>query len=206
MKLRSERRNRRLMPLAQGFRSVSSQEVAARPENGARDRKAPSIREMKRARTAVLLCALLPALSACNIYNCVYRSRFVGTAPESNVAGVGTFAGFVNFRDYSDNQPVPTDIVWNIELSGTTATPTRLVLADRRDTTQVLATLPIQQTQGRISASAFTVIAKSERDRVFDIMARGNGVLILSLSDRAPPVLITLRVTNVEDWHTPICS
>jgi hypothetical protein len=91
-------------------------------------------------------------------------------------------------------------------MAGATGTPTRLVLSDRRDTTQVFAELPIQQTQGRLSASSINVASKADRDRVFDLLAGGNGVLILRLSDRTTQVLIALLVTDREDWHRPNCS
>ena len=154
----------------------------------------------------LLLCCAAALASACNPYACVYRTRFVATTPESSAAGSPSLSGYVNFRDYSDNAPVPNDIVWNIELAGTTATPTRLVLADNRDTTRILATMPIQQSAGRISASASTVTSMSQRDLVFDLLSSNNGVLILSLSDRATPVLFRLTVTDRENWHRPNCS
>jgi hypothetical protein len=145
-------------------------------------------------------------LCACNPYLCIYETRFIATAPQQTVTGAGSFAGFVNFRDYDDDGPVPPSIVWLIEMTGATGTPTQLVLADRRDTTIVLADMPIQQTQARVSVSAVNVLTELERNRVFEILNSGNGVLILTLSDRTSPVLIPLLVTDRENWHRPNCS
>jgi hypothetical protein len=154
---------------------------------------------------ALLACVAI-TLSACNPYRCIYQTRFIATQPQATTTGVGSFSGFVNFRDYDEDGPVPPSIVWNLEMAGATATPIRLLLADRRDTTIVLSELPIQQTQGRLSASAVDVRAEGDRDRVFEILSSGNGVLILTLSDRAAPLLISLLVTDRENWHRPNCS
>jgi hypothetical protein len=154
----------------------------------------------------VLLACMAITAWACNPYLCIYETRFIATQPQETVTGAGSFAGYVNFRDYVDDGPVPPSIVWLIEMTSATATPTRLLLADRRDTTLVLADMPIQQTQSRISVSAVDVGNEQERDRVFEILSTGNGVLILTLSDRASPLLIPLRVTDRENWHRPNCS
>jgi hypothetical protein len=154
---------------------------------------------------ALLLCSVITAWG-CNPYLCIYETRFIATQPQEAIAGAGSFTGYVNFRDYDDDGPVPPSIVWNIEMTGATATPTRLILADRRDTTVVLADMPIQQIQARISVSAVAVSTEQDRNRVFEILSSGNGVLILTLSDRASPVLIPLLVTDRENWHRPNCS
>lgn len=154
---------------------------------------------------AVWACVAI-TLCACNPYRCIYETRFIATQPQATVTGAGSFAGFVNFRDYDDAGPVPPSIVWIIEMTNATATPTRLLLVDRRDTTIVLADMPIQQIQTRISASAVNVLPEQERNRVFEILSSGNGVLVLTLSDRAAPVVIPLLVTDRENWHRPNCS
>jgi hypothetical protein len=145
-------------------------------------------------------------LCACNPYLCIYETRFIATQPQQTITGAGSFAGYVNFRDYDNDGPVPPSIVWFIEMMGATATPTRLVLADRRDTTIVLADMPIQQIQARVSVSAVDVRTELERNRAFEILSSGNGVLILTLSDRASPFVIPLLVTDRENWHRPNCS
>jgi hypothetical protein len=155
--------------------------------------------------TAYSACAVL-TVSGCNPYACIYRTRFIATQPQESISGVGSFAGYVNFRDYEGDAKVPPSIVWDVALTGATGTPTRIVLADQRDTTIVLAELPIQQTQGRISASAVDVGTQRDRDRAFEVLSSGNGVLILTLTDRSTPVLISLRVTDRENWHRPNCS
>jgi hypothetical protein len=152
------------------------------------------------------MIATAMVLSACNPDLCIYETRFIATRPQAMVTGAGSFAGYVNFRDYDEDGPVPPSIVWYIEMGSAEATPTRLVLADRRDTTIVLADMPIQQTPARISASAADLDAEQERNRAFEILSSGNGLLILTLSGRTSPVLIPLLVTDREHWHRPNCS
>ena len=155
--------------------------------------------------SGIVLACLGLTLSGCNPYACTYRTRFIATSPTPTVAGVGSFAGYVNFRDYEDG-PVPASIVWNIEMMNATGTPTRLVLADRRDTAIVLAQVPIQETSGRLSAFSVNVSTQRDRDRAFEVLSTGNGVLILTLTDRSSPAIISLSVTDRENWHRPNCS
>ena len=200
-----------LRPRADISSRIGRRECVAAGRAACPNRVTDGCRSTLKVRRHAVLNAALGAIAigvwGCNPYLCVYETRFIATEPSPMIGeAAGSFAGYVNFRDYSEREPVPASIVWHVEVQGTAAVPTRLVLSDARDTTRVFANFPIQQTEGRISASAAEIVSRQDRDRVFEVLASGNGVLILSQEGRSRPLLIPLRVTDSEDWHRPNCS
>jgi hypothetical protein len=69
---------------------------------------------IKRLAFVLLSVALV---SGCNPYACIYETHFVATSP-----GGSGFSGYVNFRDYSVDNP-PAGLAWSIAI---TAAPPRL--------------------------------------------------------------------------------
>ena len=108
-------------------------------------------------------------------------------------------------RDYSDGQPIPVSIGWNLQITGSTATITSLTLRDQRDRSQVFATMAVSP--GGTSASSTPPFARrAERDVAFAVLVGGNGVLVAETSGSSTPTLIPLAVVGREDWHRPTCS
>jgi hypothetical protein len=158
-----------------------------------------------RPASVVLAPLLLGAVLGCNPYQCVYETRFVSTEPASTPTAAGTFSGWVNIRDFSDGQPVPVSIAWHLQITGSSATITSLTLRDRRDMSQVLATIAVDQS-GQAGSSAPPLDTRAERDEAFDTLVSGNGVLVVVTSASSTPVLIDLVVVTREDWHRPSCD
>ena len=139
----------------------------------------------------VCLAALLTA-SACNPYKCVYKTRFVSTQPESGATAAGSFTGTVNLRDYSDGEPVPVTIGWNLQVTGAPAGLTNMTLRDKRDMSKVLATIGFSQSGVAASAGA-PLQTRAERDATFGTLVSGNAVLVADLGGSAP-ILVNLIV------------
>jgi hypothetical protein len=148
---------------------------------------------------------ILAALTGCNPYQCIYETRFVSTEPVSTPTAVGTFSGWVNLRDYSEGQPIPVSIGWNLQVTGSGQTITSLTLRDVRDTTRVMATIGLSPS-GVAGSAGPLLQAKAERDAAFDTLVSGNGVLVAATGMSSTPVLIPLTVVTREDWHRPNCD
>lgn len=157
-------------------------------------RKFPSI-------LAVVL--VLGTATACNPYQCLYQTRFISTTPDASANGAGTFSGWVNLRDYSDGEPIPVSIGWNVQVTGSPSPITTLTLRDKRVPATVIATLNLSQSGVAASASA-PIDARAERDHVFEVLASGNAVLVAETSTGS--VQIPLVVAAREDWHHGNCS
>jgi hypothetical protein len=141
----------------------------------------------------------------CNPYQCIYETRFVSTEPVSTSTAAGTFSGWVNLRDYSDDQPIPVTIGWNLQVTGSPAPITSLTLRDQRDMSKVLATIGVEQSG--VAASATPPLqTRAEKDAAFETLVSGNAVLLAMTSGSSTPVLIDLQVVTREDWHRPNCS
>lgn len=157
------------------------------------------------SRAVPFVALVLIAATACNPYRCVYKTRFVSTEPVPTSTPAGTFSGWVNLRDYSDGQPIPVSIGWNLQITGSTATITSLTLRDRRDMSTVLATMAVSS-GGTSASSAPPLETRAERDATFGVLVSGNAVLVAETSGSATPTLIPLAVVGREDWHRPTCS
>jgi hypothetical protein len=139
----------------------------------------------------------------CNPYQCIYETRFVSTAPVSTPTAAGTFSGWVNMRDYSEGQPIPVSIAWNLQIAGSTVTS--LTLRDQRDMSKVLATIGVSQS-GVAASGTPPLQTKAEKDAAFDTLGSGNGVLVAETTASSSPVLVPLTVATRDDWHRGICS
>jgi hypothetical protein len=164
-------------------------------------------------RTSRLVPALaiaMASLDGCNIYACNYKTRFIATSGAAASPAIGSVTiEAMNFRDYSGGQPVPTSLTWNIEASGLVAPVTSISLRDERDTTLVIASIPVtgSGTSGRLAAGALDLETKAERDRVFNLLSGNNGVvLVYAGAAGSPPLRLHLSVTAKENWHRPNCS
>jgi hypothetical protein len=162
---------------------------------------------MRLSKRLTLLASLTSALASCDIYACRYETRFIATSGSASSTTFGTVtATFVNFRDYSEGEPTPTSITFNIAASNLQAQPTSLTLRDVRDTTRVVAVFPIRTGSGILSASAVDLTTADERNRVFSLLSSGNGVLVIAGPPNETPLLVRLGVTAREDWHRPSCD
>ena len=160
-------------------------------------------RPIPRLLAPILVVVLV--LQGCNPYQCVYETRFVSTEPVSTPTAAGTFAGWVNLRDYSEGQPIPVSIGWHLQVTGSGPTITSLTLRDVRDTTRVFATIDLSPS-GVAGSAGPLLQTKAERDAAFETLVSGSGVLVAATSASSTPVLIPLTVVTREDWHRPNCS
>src|SRR5678815_1367205 len=138
--------------------------------------------------------------AACNPYQCTYETRFVGTDGTTNGASGTVIVTSVNFRQYHDDGPVPSDLTWNIRGEGLASPATGLVL--RSSAGQSLLSLSMSTTS---SVSMTATIAGADRDRMFELLASGAGVVVLTLQNGST-ISVPLRVASQEDWHHPECD
>ena len=157
-------------------------------------RKFPSI-------LAVVL--VLGTATGCNPYQCLYQTRFISTSPDPAANAAGTFTGWVNLRDYTDGEPIPVSVGWNVQVTGSPSPITTLTLRDKRSPATVIATLNLSQSGVAASASA-PITTRAERDRVFEVLSSGNAVLVAETSSGS--VQVPLVVSAREDWHHGNCS
>jgi hypothetical protein len=162
---------------------------------------------MRVARSFAVLAATM-ALGACNIYACRYKTRFVATSGAASGPAVGAITvQSMNFRDYSENEPIPRSLTWHIEAAGLVAPVTSISLRDERDTTLVVANIPVTGGNGTLAASALDLETAAERDRVFNLLTGNNGVVLVYAGPTgSPPLRIHLSVTVKEGWHRPSCD
>lgn len=156
-------------------------------------------------RAVSMLALLFAPATACNPYKCVYKTRFVSTEPVPISTPAGTFSGWINLRDYSDDQPIPVAIGWSLQITGSIATITSLTLRDQRDMSQVLATMAVSP-GGTSASSTPPFVTRAQRDAAFGVLVSGNGVLVAETSASAMPTIVPLAVVGREDWHRPTCS
>lgn len=163
-------------------------------------------RRRQRVRVTGLL-ALAASSYGCDPYACRYETRFVATAGSGSSAGIGTVvAEFVNFREYSTGEPTPSSLVWTIAALQTVNQPVALSLRDGRDTTQVLAALPIGVSVNALSAGGLEIATVAERERVFTLLSSENAVVLVHANGVAGALVIPLTVTAIEGWHRPSCD
>ena len=157
---------------------------------------------------ALLLLSAAATLGACNIYACRYKTRFVATSGAASSTAIGSVTvEMMNFRDYSDNEPIPRSLTWHITGTGLSSPVTAISLRDARDTTQVIANIPVTGTSGTLAASALELATATERDRVFALLAGNNAVVLVYAGPAgSPPLRIPLNVTAKENWHRPNCD
>ena len=158
-------------------------------------------------RLATLLL-LMGALGACNIYGCKYKTRFVGTMGSASRADVGTVTTeYVNFRDYEEGETAPRSLTYSVRSSGLIGQPTRLTLRDRRDTTNVIASLGLVGTTGQLAYGSHDLTSLAEREAMFRLLSGGHGALVLEM--QAPsisPLIVPLDAVTIEGWHRARCD
>ena len=153
------------------------------------------------------LLALGACLGGCDPYACRYETRFVATAGSASSASIGTVvAEFVNFREYSTGEPTPSSLVWTIAATQTMSQPVALSLRDGRDTTTIIASLPIGVSGNALSAGSLEIATVAERERLFTLLSSANGVVLVHANGVAGALVVPLGVTALEGWHRPSCS
>jgi len=154
------------------------------------------------ARAIVVAASLSSA--ACNPYACTYETRFVGTA--GTVSGVnGTLiVTSLNFRQYHDDGPVPSDLTWNIRGEGLASPASALTLQIAGG--QSVLSLSMSSTSSvSMTANSAATITGADRDRIFELLASGAGVVVLTLQNGAT-ITVPARVASQDDWHHPECD
>lgn len=163
------------------------------------------MRSSLRLATALLVAG---ALSACNIYGCKYKTRFVGTMGSASRADVGTVTTeYVNFRDYEEGETAPRSLTYSVRSSGLIGEPKRLTLRDRRDTTKVIAPLGLVGTTGQLAYGSHDLTTLAEREAMFRLLSGGNGALVLEMqASGISPLVVPLDAVTVEGWHRARCD
>ena len=156
--------------------------------------------------------ALVPLLlvsTACRLWNpyaCIYQTRFVGTSGTASVTGGGTVVvQYLNFREYTPEAQVESDMTWDVRGHDLAAPAVRLSLRDKRHTGRVVKALSLSGA----SATAFTAyssmeIPKAERDQMLTLL-NGNAIAVLELADGSW-IGVPLTVIQREKWHRPNCG
>ena len=158
--------------------------------------------------SAAVAAVVVVSLEGCGLLFCskIYETRFVATTGTASSPAIGTITVvWLNLRDYSDEAETPVSVGWHIEGTGLVRQPTALSLRDVRDTSRVVAPIPIRVTGSMLSGSAFDLPNKADRDRVFSLLSGGNGVVVVD-APGAPRLLVRLTVTDREEWHRPRCD
>jgi hypothetical protein len=160
---------------------------------------------MKR-QTLVGLLTLSLAVGGCNVYACKYETRFVATRGSASSAAVGNVTvEYMNFRDYDPEETALISVSYVAKGEGLTAAPTRLTLRDARDLSRIVSDLGMQSSAVSFSAGSGFAVASAERNSIFELLASGNGRVILELSN-GNSLTVPLTVTTREDWHRPSCD
>jgi hypothetical protein len=153
--------------------------------------------------------ALLPvlfAISGCNIYACKYETRFVATRGSASSAAVGNVTvESMNFRDYDPEETALISVSYVAKGEGLTAAPTRLTLRDARDLSRVVSDLGMQSSAVSFAAGSGFKVASADRNSIFELLASGNGRVILELTS-GNSLTVPLTVATREDWHRPSCD
>lgn len=160
---------------------------------------------MRRHARRLLIAPLLLAAS-CNLYPCIYETRFVATAGTASAAGVGTVTvESLNFRDYTAEAQTPTAITWRVRGNDLAAAPVTLTLRDARDPGRVVKSLSFQTVFATSFTSASSLdVPPGERDQMFELL-NGNAVVVLELTN-GTSLTAPLTVTTRENWHRPSCD
>ena len=166
----------------------------------------PDSRQLVRRHIGFAFLPIFLSLGGCNIYACVYETRFVSVQGTATATGGGTVVvESMGFRQYRPEQPVSNSVSHVVRGEGFAAAPTRLTLRDNRDPGRVVATLSMQTSPVSFTAGSSFDVASSDRDRMFELLASGNARLFLELANDAT-VIVPLTVQTREDWHRPNCS
>ena len=166
--------------------------------------KGPMPRRPTRFSRALALIGASLFAAACNPYQCTYETRFVGTDGTMSVASGTVTVTSVNFRQYHDDGPVASDLTWNIRGEGLASPATGLVL--RNSAGQSVLSLSMSSTSAvSMTATSAATIAGADRDRMFELLASGAGVVVLTLQNGST-ISVPLRVASQEDWHHPECD
>jgi hypothetical protein len=143
-------------------------------------------------------------LAACNPYQCSYETRFVGTTGTTSGANGTVIVTSVNFRQYHDDGPVPSDLTWNVRGEGLSSPASGLVL--RNANGQSVLSLSMSSTSAvSMTATSAATITGADRDRMFELLASGAGVVVLTLQNGST-VSVPLGVASQDDWHHPECD
>jgi hypothetical protein len=163
------------------------------------------INVMKR-HTFVGLLTLSLAAGGCNVYACKYETRFVATQGSSSSSAVGSVTvQSMNFRDYDPEETALISVSYVAHGEGLTAPPTRLTLRDARDLSRVVSDLGMQSSAVSFAAASGFNVASADRNTIFELLASGNGRVILELTS-GNSLTVPLTVATREDWHRPSCD
>jgi hypothetical protein len=153
---------------------------------------------------AIALVGASLIATACNPYQCTYETRFVGTDGTTTGANGTLIVTYVNFRQYHDDGPVPSDLTWNIRGEGLASPATGLAL--RNANGQSVLSLSMSSTSAvSMTATSAATITGADRDRMFELLGSGAGVVVLTLQNGGT-ITVPLRVASQDDWHHPECD
>ena len=164
-----------------------------------------------RAPRRTLACSVLSlaiSVAACSPYDCIYRYRWVQTQGSAEGSPGGVLTAHAAFSDYTEEAQASSDLTWQVLLTDAATPPARLTLRDGRDTTIILAELPVQEPIGSTVANGMRPMTTAEdKQRTWDVLASGNGVIV-ALWESAPsaPVVVPLSSVTTQGWHRPNCS
>jgi hypothetical protein len=132
---------------------------------------------MKHLRRLYILAVL--AVSACNPYDCVYESRFVGANGSADVTNGSLIVEYVNTRQYRDDGPLPSEVIWHIRAERLVSPATTMTLRNAQG--QVMLTLTMTSTSATsMTAAGSSQITSADRDKFFDLLAGGNATVVLA--------------------------
>jgi hypothetical protein len=111
----------------------------------------------------------------------------------------------LNYREYSEGEPIPNSVSYNMRGEGLAAAPTVLTLRDK-STGAVIQTLSMSHASSvsMVAGSAFDV-APAARESIFRLLADGRARVVLELQN-GQTITLDVAVTAREDWHRPSCD
>ncbi len=159
-------------------------------------------RPLQLARTIVVAGSLSAA--ACNPYACSYETRFVGTTGTSSSANGTLIVTSLNFRQFHDDGPVPSDLTWNIRGEGLASPATSLTFQTASG--QSVMPLSMSSTSSvSMTANNAATITGADRDRMYDLLGSGTVVVVLTLQN-GTTITAPVHVASQDDWHHPDCD
>lgn len=151
-----------------------------------------------RTATATLMFLATPS---CKIFGCSYDTRFAGAAGTSN-SMAGNVTAEVNYRQYHNDNPVPSSVTWRVngDHLASPATGMRLLSS----TGAFIMDLSLSSTsQSSFTAASAHDIAAGDGDRIYDLLSAGSSVVV-DLQNGST-IVVPLHVSSREGWHHPEC-
>jgi hypothetical protein len=148
-----------------------------------------------------MIVALLPG---CRLGQCRWETRFIGSAGAFDGSSGAATVSYVNFRQYHNGDPVPSDLIWHITAEQLTSPATGIALRDAQG--NQIADLSMSFTSpSSLVASSSIHIADSAGDALFATLAADATTVVVTLQSGAT-ISVPLSIQSREDWHHPDCS